>query len=59
MEELLTVTQASKVLKTNRNYVYDCIKRKEINVVKLKSLRIKRSEIERFMTSHEVRYEDR
>ncbi|WP_163468529.1 helix-turn-helix domain-containing protein [Fusobacterium sp. IOR10] len=50
---LFTVTEASRLLKTNRNYVYKLIESKQLKVLKLGSLKIRKEELERFINESE------
>ncbi len=53
-EELYTISQCAEILKTNKNYVYEQIKLGNIPVVYLKSMRVRKSQLEKFMESREV-----
>lgn len=46
---LYTVTEVSKLLKVNRNFVYDLINRGELRAVKIGSLKIKKSDLEKYV----------
>lgn len=50
---LLTVTEVSKVIKTNTNYVYNLIKAGHLPVVKLGSYKIRRSSLMDFIEKNE------
>lgn len=53
MEELYTVKEVSKVLKTSIPFVYKLIKAKQIKALKLGHIKVRKSEIERFMRDSE------
>lgn len=54
MEEVLyTVSETSKLLKTNSNYIYDLIKKGLLPALKLGSLKIRRSAILEFLKENE------
>lgn len=48
---LLTVSEVSKLLKVNKNHVYDAIKRGELKSVKIGSIKIKRDDLEKYIES--------
>ncbi len=55
MEEMLyTVKEASKILKTNTDYVYSLIRKGYLRCLKLGSYKIRKSTLEKFL----VKYED-
>ncbi|MBY6836940.1 helix-turn-helix domain-containing protein [Clostridium botulinum] len=55
MEEMLyTVKEASKILKTNTDYVYSLIRKGYLRCLKLGSYKIRKSTLEEFL----VKYED-
>ena len=51
---LYTVREVAELLKVNRNYVYDIIKRGELKCVKIGSIKVKKSDLENFINSKEV-----
>ncbi len=54
MEDVLyTVKEASKLLKTNPNYVYELIKRGMLPALKLGSFKIRRTTILNFLEQNE------
>ncbi len=53
MENVYTVKETSKILKTNTNYVYELIKKGFIPALKLGSLKIRQSSIEKFLEQYE------
>lgn len=54
MEEILyTVKEASKLLKTNPNYVYELINKGLIPALKLGSLKIRKSSLLEFLEQNE------
>lgn len=54
MEEMLyTVTETSKILKTNPNYVYELIKKGFLPALKLGSYKIRKSSLENFLQQYE------
>lgn len=53
MENIYTVKEASKILKTNTNYVYELIKRGIIPALKIGSFKIRQSAIENFLEKYE------
>lgn len=51
---LFTVREVAELLKVNRNYVYDMIKRGELKSVKIGSIKVKKSDLEEFINSKGV-----
>lgn len=49
---VFTVAETAKILKTNKNYIYDLIRKKHISALKLGSLKITKDEIERFLKEY-------
>lgn len=49
MEELLTVNDVAKTLKVSTDYVYDLISYGLLKVLKVGRMKVKRSEVERFI----------
>lgn len=52
---LLTVSETAKRLKTNKNFVYELIKKGLLKSLKLGSFKIRDSEINRFLKEFEGR----
>lgn len=52
---LLSVADAAKSLgiKSDRNYVYELVKKGYLKAIKLKSLKIRNSELDRFMEEYD------
>lgn len=52
---LLSVADAAKRLgiKSDRNYVYELVKKGYLKAIKLKSLKIRNSELDRFMEEYD------
>ena len=48
-EILYTVSEVAKLLKVNRTFVYDLINRREIPAVKVGSLKIRRTTLEKYL----------
>lgn len=46
---LYTVEEVATVIKTNNNYVYDLIKTGHLQALKLGRLKVRKSELERFL----------
>lgn len=53
MDELYTVKEVSKVLKTSIPFVYKLIKVGQIKALKLGYIKIRKNEVERFMRESE------
>ncbi|NFN93651.1 helix-turn-helix domain-containing protein [Clostridium botulinum] len=54
MEEMLyTVKEASKILKTNTDYVYSLIRKGYLRCLKLGSYKIRKSTLEEFLTKYD------
>lgn len=53
-EPLYTVKEAAKILKTNVDLVYDLIKKRQLPGLKLGSMRIRGSDLERFIEKYPV-----
>lgn len=51
---LLTVSEVAKMLKVNRNFVYDIIKRGELRAIRVGSIKIKREDLESYINEREV-----
>lgn len=52
-EMLYTVTEVAQILKTGKNFIYKLIKTGELKALKLPSLKIRKSELERFLEKYE------
>lgn len=50
---LLSVSEAAKRFKTNRNFVYELINKKLLVAMKLGSLKVRNSEINRFLRDYD------
>jgi len=53
MDELLTIKQAAKVLKTNPNAVYDLIRQKRLKALQLGSWKIRAFTLQQFLVDIE------
>lgn len=51
---LLTVSEVASMLKVNRNFVYDAIKKGELKAIRVGSIKIKREDLERYIDKREV-----
>ena len=49
---LYTVSEVSKMLKVNRNYVYKLIKNAELEAVKIGSIKIKREALNQYVNNN-------
>ena len=49
MIPLYTVTEVSKILKVNRNYVYDLIRKGELEAVRIGSIKVKKEALNRYI----------
>lgn len=54
MGELLRVAEVAKILRVNIKQVYEFINEGKLKAVKIGSLKVKSSELERFINEHEV-----
>ena len=52
---LLTVREVAEMLKVNRNFVYKLIADGELPSVKIGSIKVKKTELEAYVKSKEVR----
>lgn len=52
---LLTVREVAELLKVNRNFVYSAIKKGELNSVNIGSIKVRRTDLEEYVKSKEVR----
>ena len=46
---LYTVTEVSKLLKVNRNFVYDLIRNGELEAVRIGSIKVRKDAVERYV----------
>lgn len=51
---LYTVREVAKLLKVNRNFVYDIIKKGELKAIRVGSIKIKRDDLEAYINQREV-----
>jgi excisionase family DNA binding protein len=52
---LLSVSEVAQRLKTNKNFVYSLINKKHLNALKLGSLKVRNSEINRFLKENDCK----
>ena len=52
-EMLYTVTEVAKLLKVNRTFVYELINRGELPAVKIGSLKIRKTTLEKYLEGKE------
>ena len=55
MMPLYTVTEVSKILKVNRNFVYNLIKNGELEAVRIGSIKVRKDAVERYVESNVIR----
>ena len=48
-----TVSEVASMLKVNRNFVYDLIKRGELKAIRIGSIKIKREDLEAYVNDQE------
>ncbi len=53
---LYTITEVSKLLKVNRNFVYDEIKKGNLEAVKIGSIKIRKDKLEEYVNGKERSY---
>lgn len=53
MEQLFTVKEVSKILKTNTNYVYELIRKGYLKCLKLGSYKVRESTLAEFVANYE------
>ena len=53
---LYTVSEVAKMLKVNRNFVYDEIKKGNLEAVKIGSIKIRKDKLEEYVNGKERRY---
>lgn len=51
---LLTVREVAEMLKVNKNYVYNAIKRGELKSVNIGSIKVRKTDLEQYVASKEV-----
>lgn len=54
MIPLYTVTEVSKLLKVNRNFVYDLIRKGELEAVRIGSIKVRKDAVERYIDNNTV-----
>lgn len=54
MMPLYTVTEVAKLLKVNRNFVYDLIRKGELEAVRIGSIKVRKDAVERYVESNVV-----
>lgn len=52
---LYTVSEVAKMLKVNRNFVYNLIKNGELEAVKIGSIKVKQEALNRYMENNIIR----
>ena len=52
---LYTVTEVAKMLKVNRNFVYNLIKNGELEAVKIGSIKVKQEALNRYIENNVIR----
>ena len=53
---LYTVSEVAKMLKVNRNFVYDKIKKGNLEAVKIGSIKIRKDKLEEYVNGKERSY---
>ena len=51
MESVYTVSEVSKILKVNRNFVYTLINENKLKAVEIGSLKIRESDLKKYLDS--------
>lgn len=51
---LYTVSEVAKLLKVNRNFIYDIIKKGELRAIRVGSIKIRRDDLEAYINEREV-----
>lgn len=54
MMPLYTVTEVSKLLKVNRNFVYDLIRNGELEAVRIGSIKVRKDAVERYVNEQRI-----
>ena len=52
---LLSVSEVAKLLKVNRNFVYNLIKNGELEAVKIGSIKVKQQALNRYIENNVIR----
>lgn len=52
---LYTVTEVAKLLKVNRNFVYDLIRKGELEAVRIGSIKVRKDAVERYIENNIIR----
>ena len=52
---LLSVSEVAKLLKVNKNFVYNLIKNGELEAVKIGSIKVKKEALNRYIESNVIR----
>ena len=52
---LYTVTEVAKLLKVNRNFVYDLIRKGELEAVRIGSIKVRKDAVERYVENNIIR----
>ena len=52
---LLSVSEVAKLLKVNRNFVYDLIRKGELEAVRIGSIKVRKDAVERYIDNNIVR----
>lgn len=52
MIPLYTVTEVSKILKVNRNFVYDLIRKGELEAVKVGSIKVRKEALNQYVNDN-------
>lgn len=55
MMPLYTVTEVAKLLKVNRNFVYDLIRKGELEAVRIGSIKVRKDAVERYIENNVIR----
>ena len=55
MMPLYTVAEVSKLLKVNRNFVYDLIRKGELEAVRIGSIKVRKDAVERYIDNNIVK----
>lgn len=55
MMPLYTVTEVAKLLKVNRNFVYDLIRKGELEAVRIGSIKVRKDAVERYVENNIIR----
>lgn len=54
MMPLYTVTEVSKLLKVNRNFVYDLIRKGELEAVRIGSIKVRKEALNRYVNEQRI-----